>query len=124
MIELYLSISSDSSAFDKATQQEIRYSFNNNKKLEEEFNRLKEDDKKFQELLNDIQERPWAITGSGKPEILHREWAKTHLKDYLDNQGPVISRRIDHKNRFVYQVGRRERQGEIIVYAVSGHYDD
>ena len=124
LMELYLSSSSSSSAFDKTTQQEIRYSFNNNKKLEEEFNRLKKDDKKFQELLEDIQERPWETVGGGKPKILHREWAKKHLKDYLDNQGPVISRRIDHKKRFVYQVGRGERQGEIIVYAVSDHYDD
>ncbi len=48
-------------------------------------------------------------TGIGKPE---------RLRHYVNRE--VWSRRIDRKNRIVYEI----RETEIIILSVFGHYDD
>lgn len=64
--------------------------------------------KKIDTLLNELRIHPYE--GTGKPEAL-----KYNLKGYW-------SRRIDYKNRLIYQVVEED----IIVDIVSamGHYDD
>lgn len=48
-------------------------------------------------------------TGIGKPE---------RLRHYVNCE--VWSRRIDRKNRIVYEI----RENEVIILSVFGHYDD
>ena len=61
--------------------------------------------KKINALLNDTMRNPFE--GIGKPEPLK------HYSGYW-------SRRIDEKNRVIYQV-----EGDsLIIAAVKGHYDD
>lgn len=62
--------------------------------------------KRINKLINDILREPF--TGIGQPEPLR-----------ADLQGSW-SRRIDHANRLVYQV----LDGEVVILAVEGHYDD
>ena len=62
--------------------------------------------KRINQLLRDIQRSPY--DGVGKPEPL-----KGSLSGWW-------SRRIDEVNRVVY----REKDGDIIIAAVKGHYDD
>lgn len=59
--------------------------------------------KKINDLLRDIQRTPFK--GEGKPEPL---------------KGGMWSRRVNHKDRLVYEV----RQGEIYIVQCKGHYDD
>jgi toxin YoeB len=61
--------------------------------------------KKINSIILDISRDPFA--GIGKPEPL-----KNELSGYW-------SRRIDHKNRIIYQI----TSDSIIIHACKGHYD-
>ena len=61
--------------------------------------------KKINELIKDI-ERNGAVKGTGKPEPLKYR--------------PGYSRRIDGKNRLVYDI----RDGVLLIASCRGHYDD
>jgi len=66
--------------------------------------------KKIEELMSYIEEKPYGIEGTGKPEI---------LKGKFKGHKGCISRRIDDENRLVYKVtGTRE----ILILACQGHY--
>ena len=63
---------------------------------------------KIKEMLKELQEHPFS--GTGKPELLKFQFSG------------VWSRRINHKDRLIYQVN-----GDIvtvIVLAMSFHYND
>ena len=62
--------------------------------------------KRINELIRDI-ERNGLRNGIGKPEP---------LRHY-----PAWSRRIDDKNRLVYNA---DRDGNLIVFSCKGHYQD
>ena len=62
--------------------------------------------KKINELLEDIR-RNGAMKGIGKPERLRYR--------------PGYSRRIDEKNRLVYDIGELQN---IKIISCRGHYDD
>ncbi len=62
--------------------------------------------KRIRTLLENMQETPY--TGIGKPEALRFEWSGCY------------SRRIDAKNRIVYQVD--EEEGVILVHRLRHHY--
>lgn len=61
--------------------------------------------KKINELIKDI-ERNGAVKGTGKPEPLKYR--------------PGYSRRIDGKNRLVYDI----RDGVLLIASCRGHYED
>ena len=61
--------------------------------------------KKINELIKDI-ERNGAVKGTGKPEPLKSR--------------PGYSRRIDGKNRLVYDI----RDGVLLIASCRGHYED
>jgi len=90
--------------------KEITYVFSGDSDMEKAFNELQTSSLKFQELLSDIREQPWATTGSGKPEV---------LKGVYKGHKSCISRRLNHEDRFVYKV---TGPGEILVLSVEGHY--
>lgn len=62
--------------------------------------------KKINGLLKEIQRSPFV--GEGKPELLK------------NRPGNIWSRRINDKDRLVYEV----RENEIIIIQCKGHYDD
>jgi toxin YoeB len=69
----------------------------------------KEDKKILQRIARIIEEcRRTPFEGIGKPEAL-----KGELKG-------CWSRRIDDKNRIVYQIN----DDEVIIHSLKGHYDD
>ena len=63
--------------------------------------------KRINQLLKSI-ERDGDLQGLGKPELLK----------YEDG---VYSRRIDEVNRMVYEI---ENNGDVVVKACKGHYED
>ncbi len=62
--------------------------------------------KRIRALLANMQETPY--TGLGKPEALRFEWSGCY------------SRRIDAKNRIVYEVN--EEEGVILIHRLRHHY--
>ncbi|WP_386688859.1 Txe/YoeB family addiction module toxin [Lonepinella sp. MS14437] len=64
--------------------------------------------KKINALLQELAQHP--TTGTGKPE---------RLKGY---DGEVYSRRIDQKNRLIYEIFEAEQRIDVI--SCHGHYDD
>ncbi len=62
--------------------------------------------KRIRALLVNMQETPY--TGLGKPEALRFEWTGCY------------SRRIDAKNRIVYEVD--EVEGVILIHRLRHHY--
>lgn len=62
--------------------------------------------KKINALLADIQ-RNGAMQGLGKPELLKYR--------------PGYSRRIDEKNRLVYEIDKLQN---IVILSCRGHYED
>jgi len=103
-------LSSTVDRVDSANQSKIEYSFIN-KDVENDFNRLKADNKKFAELLIDVQTKPWATEGSGRPEV---------LKGECQGHNGCISRRINRKDRLVYKV---TGHSQILVISAEGHYN-
>lgn len=61
---------------------------------------------KIENLLNDILEHPY--TGIGKPERLKHELSG------------MWSRRIDRKNRIVYEID--EKNSLVFILSLKGHY--
>lgn len=95
----------------RETLKDITYVFPAGSGMRKAFKALQADNAKFKELLSDIREQPWAVTGSGKPEVL-----KATYKGYKG----CISRRLNQEDRFVYKV---TGPGEILVLNVEGHYN-
>ena len=62
--------------------------------------------KRILSLLENMKETPY--TGLGKPEPLRFDWSG------------MYSRRIDKKNRIVYEVN--EGEGRIYIYRLRDHY--
>jgi toxin YoeB len=79
---------------------------------EEETKRLKKSEtaayKKFQKLLIELIEHPYA--GTGKPEPMKHDYTGCY------------SRRITKKHRLVYKVS--EQEITVLILSTSGHYDD
>ena len=66
---------------------------------------------KLHELIQEIEDKPWATVGAGKPEVLRHE---------LNGYKGCISRRLDAENRLVYKVmGPRQ----ILILECIGHYE-
>ncbi|MBL0941267.1 MAG: SEL1-like repeat protein [Alphaproteobacteria bacterium] len=83
----------------------------NDAEVEKDFRALQKSSSKINDLLQDIEYKPWATYGTGKPEVL-----KGKFKGYKG----CISRRIDHKNRLIYKIlGPRK----ILILSSNNHYD-
>lgn len=78
-----------------------------NKKMEQNFKKLKATNHKIHDLIADIEMDPWSLKGIGKPERL--KYKKNHY-----------SRRIDHENRLEYIV---DGPSSITIMACEGHYN-
>lgn len=91
--------------------QHIEYVFLN-KTVRDRFQALRSGNNKFQELLQDTEQCPWATTGSGKPEVL-----KYKFRGYTG----CISRHRTQGDRYVYKVIEARK---ILVLQLDGHYDD
>ena len=84
---------------------ELRFT---NKKVERNFNAVLES---HPDLIAEIRENPWSTSGLGQPELL-----SGNLKGWY-------SRKLDDKNRLVYQP-ERLNDGKVIVHIqrTKGHY--
>ena len=79
---------------------------NKQKEIKQQYELLITENEKFQRLIEDIKINPWS-GGEGQVELLK------HRGSY--------SRRINHCDRLEYRVNS---DGDIIILAVEGHYDD
>lgn len=79
---------------------------NRQKEIKQQYELLINENEKFQRLIKDIKNNPWS-GGEGQVE---------HLK----HRGSY-SRRINHCDRLEYRINS---DGNIVILAVEGHYDD
>ncbi len=94
-------------------EQPLNITFELLPKIEREYQTMLADPQngpKLKELLEDIKTKPWAIEGTGKPEVL-----KHAFKGYKG----CISRRITSEHRLVYKV---TGPGQILILACETHY--
>lgn len=76
--------------------------------VEKDFqNLLSNENKKAQELIQEIITHKWKASGTGKPEILRHKKGVT-----------LISRRLNHEDRLVYEYSREG----IKIHCCKGHY--
>ncbi len=92
----------------------MKYTIFNMKGFEEYTSWLKEDKSKYEKinsLIKSIQ-RDGPLNGTGKPEALKG--------DYKGN----YSRRIDDKNRLIYQYQKNEKTGDVntVIIGCKEHY--
>ena len=77
-------------------------------RVNQDFKKFRQNNRKFRELLNDILEKPWGTEGVGRPEKLRGD-----LEGYY-------SRRINGEDRLVYKY--LPSQNKIIVRQCGQHY--
>lgn len=83
-------------------------------KSRQEFNEFKRYNQKIKELLNDIQNKPWAANGTGKPEVL-----KYGIKIGNTIYKGCLSRHITDEDRLVYKI---TKERTILILSWKGHY--